>query len=187
MFKTPLALAAAAAVLAACGAGSDDGAAVTEPTPVSTTTTVELADEATLVIAAASPIWIEITFDDGVEVLTARVETDPVAASEVAATPESGSQAWCSAPDLDPGAPYSVKVDNTAADPGADLLWAEVESLEPVDGPGTYPAAVFMLLQGGTSLSIDAAELVLDDGLGSGSFAGVSASGVRISGAFGCV
>lgn len=179
----PVGLAALLA-LAACGGDA-------EPSSVSSSTTVASPATASKLATAAShpalgPLQIELVLDDGVESVSATLQVD---AAERAVQGEVGlpeAPSWCSGEDFVPGQVFVVKIDRSTEPVEDELQWVEVESSEPVDGPGTYPAEAFVLLAGDTSLHLAAAELVLADDLHHGTFSGTSASGVRVDGSFTC-
>lgn len=183
---------------AACGSSSDSSSSDGTPSPTTAfaagSSTTAADDEAATGPAQPAPISIEVTFDDGAETLTSAIAVGSELRAEQAAATYPEAAFFCSGESFSPGELFAVKIDHsataTASAPASaaasELLAVEVVSTEPVDGAGTFPAEVFVLLAGGTSLELPAAELVVADDLVSGSFHGVSAAGVQLDATFSC-
>lgn len=184
------------AVLSACAACSSSSDGTPSPTTAfaAGSSTTVAGDEAATGPPQPAPISIEVTFDDGAETLTSAIAVGSELRAEQAAATYPEAAFFCSGESFSPGELFAVKIDHsstaTASAPtsavASELLAVEVVSTEPVDGAGTFPAEVFVLLAGGTSLELPAAELAVADDLVSGSFHGVSAAGVQLDATFSC-
>ena len=170
--------------LTACGGEAEPSSDSGPATSASPTADAQLA--AASLEPALGPVQIELVLDDGAESVTASISVDAAerAAQGALALPEAPS--WCSGEAFEPGQVFVVKIDRSAQPADGELQWVEVESSEPVDGPGTYSAEAFVLLAGDTSLHLAAAELTIDDDLRHGTFSGASESGIRVDGSFAC-
>ncbi len=178
----PLLPVVALLALAACGGGSSDPAPSTSAAPVTQPSQLAAAlSEPTL-----GPLRIELVLDDGAESVRAAIEVTAAARAEHAGEELPEAASWCSGEGFVPGRVFVVKIDRSAEPSEGELQWVEVESSEPVDGPGTYAAEAFVLLVGDTALHLEPAELTIDDDLHHGTFTGTSEAGVRVEGTFSC-
>jgi hypothetical protein len=170
--------------LAACRGDAEPSSGPSSTTSAPSAPAAELAKAD--VGPAPGPLRIELVLDDGAESVAAALSVEAAERAAQGGLALAEASSWCSGEAFEPGQVFVVKIDRSAEPVAGELRWVEVESSEPVDGSGTYPAEAFVLLAGDTALHLAAAELVIDEDLRHGTFSGTSESGVRVEGSFAC-